>query len=51
MKRWWGIRHIRWYVERGRLAAHLDQMRSVGCRIAANSADIERLEAIRKGKA
>ena len=51
VKRWWGVRHIRWFYHSIRLAQHVEHCRAVGLGIAANPADIRQLERIREGQA
>ena len=51
MRRWYGIRHVRWFIAAWRLNRHLGRMRSVGLGVFASQSDIAYLDAIREGRA
>lgn len=52
MKRWWGIRHIRFWWLRGKLYRFLDECHEVGIGFAGpHPRDLEYLDAVWRGEA
>ena len=49
MKRWWGIRHIRWLYGCYQLSRWVARCQNIGLGFSASQSDIRRLDAILKG--
>ena len=50
MKRWWGIRHLRWFYWNIRVINHVERCKKVGLGYWMSPSDVATLDAIWEGK-